>query len=187
MKDTLITTAIVLLLFATAIITVPLVLSDDDGEWGAYRQHSIGVAAVADPVYTQECGSCHMAYPPGLLPARSWNKLMAGLEDHFGDNAELEASLHQSISTYLAGNSADRSSYRRSRKIDASINAGEAPLRITETPYFRHEHDEIPARMVQDNPEVRSFSNCNACHSKAQQGWFDEDGVRIPGVGAWHD
>ena len=41
-----------------------------------------GTAALADsgrampatvpPAYVQECGSCHAAYPPGMLPARSW-------------------------------------------------------------------------------------------------------------------
>lgn len=183
MKNTLVITA---LLFIAGIITLPLVFSGEH-ELGEYRQRSIGVASVSSPVYTQECGSCHMAYPPGLLPARSWEKMMSGLEDHFGDNAELEAQVHKTITEYLVGNSADNSSYRRSRKIDRSINGNDAPLRITDTPYFRHEHDEIPARMVKDNQEVRSFSNCNACHSKAAEGWFDEDGVRIPGVGRWED
>ena len=39
------------------------------------------------PAYTQECGSCHLAYPPGLLPALSWQRLMGGLDRHFGTDA----------------------------------------------------------------------------------------------------
>ncbi|NML15911.1 hypothetical protein [Azohydromonas caseinilytica] len=26
------------------------------------------------PAYRQECGSCHVAYPPGMLPAASWQR-----------------------------------------------------------------------------------------------------------------
>ena len=28
--------------------------------------------------YSQECAACHLAYPPGLLPAASWQALPAG-------------------------------------------------------------------------------------------------------------
>ncbi len=28
---------------------------------------------IVPPAYTQECASCHAAYPPGMLSARSWN------------------------------------------------------------------------------------------------------------------
>ncbi|MDH5218993.1 MAG: diheme cytochrome c, partial [Gammaproteobacteria bacterium] len=47
------------------------------------------VAVVTDSLYKEECSACHMAYQPGLLPARSWEKMMDNLADHFGENAEL--------------------------------------------------------------------------------------------------
>lgn len=178
-------TVLFLSLIVAGIATIPLVMSDDD--WHEYRQHSQGVASVSNPVYAEECGSCHMAFPAGLLPAPSWQKIMAGLEDHFGDNAELPADIHQQITAYLLENSADHSDYRRSRNITNSIPDGEIPVRITDTAYFRHEHDEIPDRMVKQNDKVRSFSNCNACHEKAEQGLFDEDNINIPGIGRWDD
>lgn len=28
------------------------------------------------PKYQQECSSCHVAYPPDMLPAASWQRLM---------------------------------------------------------------------------------------------------------------
>ena len=33
-----------------------------------------------DPVWKAECGSCHIAYPPALLPAASWRAVMSGLD-----------------------------------------------------------------------------------------------------------
>ena len=35
--------------------------------------HATGNLVVAPHAkHQQECGSCHVAYPPGLLPAASW-------------------------------------------------------------------------------------------------------------------
>lgn len=182
MKPTLI---ILSILFTTCVLTIPVVFSDDD--WREYRQQSIGVSSVSTPLYKEECGSCHMAYPPGLLPATSWEKIMTHLDNHFDDNAELDAYTYKSISTFLTNNSADKSSYRRSKKIINSLVNSDQPIRITETPYFKHEHDEIPRKMVNDNKQVNSFSNCNACHANAEQGLFDEHSIHIPGYGHWDD
>ena len=128
-----------------------------------------------------------MAYPPGLLPTRSWKKLMAGLENHFGDNAELDSETFKSISEFLVSNSADDSNYRRSRKIMRSLSNKDAPIRISKTPYIINKHDEIPDRLIKYNKKVNSLSNCSACHNKAEQGLFSEHGVNIPGYGRWDD
>ena len=78
------------------------------------------------PLYTQECGSCHVAYPPGLLPAPSWQHLMGGLKQHFGSDASLDAAATASLSAWLQGN--------------ASRRRGEAPPedRITRSAWFVH-------------------------------------------------
>ena len=132
--------------------------------------------------YVDECGSCHMAYPAMLLPEQSWRKIMAGLEDHFGENAELDGTTRTEIEKYLVRES-DRQTYRKMFR-----NLGNAtPLRITELPYFVNKHDEIPARMVAGNEKVKSLSQCNVCHRDAERGRFDEDNIVIPGFGRWDD
>jgi len=147
-----------------------------------YGDNGRQVSAASDPVYAEECGSCHLAYPAMLLPGESWQKIMAGLEDHFGENAELDAQTRGQIENFLVRESA-RVSYRKLFR-----NLGNAaPLRITELPYFVHEHDEIPARFIIGNDQVKSLSQCNACHRDAEKGLFDEDDVVIPGVGRWDD
>jgi hypothetical protein len=137
--------------------------------------------------YVQGCGGCHFPYQPGLLPTGSWEKIMAGLEDHFGDNAELSEEEAAPIRKFLLDNAADKVNRGLSNRVMSSLGDDPAPLRITDTHYFRHEHDEIHGRMVTGNPEVGSFSNCDACHTYAMKGSFDEHQVRIPGYGRWDD
>ena len=159
------------------------------GERGKYYSRRGGgrLRAELDPQYTEECGACHFAYPPQFLPARSWRKLMDGLADHFGENAELDPAVREQLTAYVSANAAETSNAMVSRKLMRGVEADAEPLRISELPYFVKEHREIPARMIADNPEVKSLSHCAKCHQDAAQGNFDEHGVRIPGFGRWED
>jgi hypothetical protein len=132
--------------------------------------------------YQEECGSCHLAYPAKLLPARSWHQIMTTLPDHFGDDASLEPQLQADILAYLSANSASN----KSRMI-SGVHDNAVPERITTLPYFKRKHHEIPERMVQGNPKVGSFSQCDACHGDAAKGKFSEHTVDIPGFGRWDD
>jgi hypothetical protein len=144
------------------------------------------VAPAADPTYVKECGACHFAYQPGLLPERSWRKLLApdALVDHFGANAELDEAPRTAILDFLVANSADKSYYKRSKKIMTSLRSDEAPLRITDVPYIRRKHHEIPADLIKSD-KVKSLSFCDACHQGAERGTYDDDTVNIPGYGNW--
>ncbi len=142
-------------------------------------------ASTQNPKYTAECGACHVAYPPALLPARSWGKLMTGLADHFGEHAELAPVDTKAITDYLTANAGDRSA--GGTRMARSVPDGQTPLRITDLPYFKREHREVPARMVTGNDKIRSFSNCDACHARALQGSFREREIKIPGRGSRED
>ncbi|WP_038248760.1 diheme cytochrome c [Ghiorsea bivora] len=162
-------------------------IADDDGDehegfFSRFSQSNVKVPQ--SKLYQSDCASCHMAYQPNLLPSASWEKVMApkALEDHFGDNAEINEQDRLSILAYLKTYAADNKGKRLLR-----FNRGEAPLRVTELRYFKREHNEIPKRMVQDNPKVRSLSNCLACHTGAERGNYGERGIRISGYGYWED
>jgi hypothetical protein len=120
-----------------------------------------------------------MAYPPGLLPERSWRKMMAELDKHFGQNASLDAAATKAILGYLVENSAERGTSRRSARFLAAIPATATPLRITENAHFTREHREVTPD-VWKLPKVGSPANCNACHSDAEDGSFSERNVKIP-------
>jgi hypothetical protein len=126
-----------------------------------------GVALL--PKYSQECAACHVAYPPGMLPADSWRRLLSKLPHHFGTDASLDAATVKVLESWLGANAG---TYKRVR---------EAPPedRITQAPWFIRKHDEVPGA-VWKRPAVKSAANCAACHTRADQGDFDEHTVRIP-------
>jgi hypothetical protein len=132
------------------------------------------VGPVTDELYLKECGGCHMAYSPGLLPERSWRRIMSGLTNHFGDNAELKAPERDRILAYLTRNAADLGASWRSRAILASIPAGETPTRITKTPHIDGIHGGLLDPIFKGRPQVKSLAECAACHPKAPQGSFGE-------------
>ena len=123
---------------------------------------------VNNPTYKSECGSCHVAYPPALLPASSWRAILDGLDRHFGTNAALDDKSLAEIRTFVLKNAGkDRSS------------SAKPVLRITETPWFKREHREVPAS-IWSSAKVKSPSNCGACHQGADEGNFEESSISIP-------
>lgn len=120
------------------------------------------------PLYQQECGSCHVAFPPELLPAASWQRLLADLPHHFGSDASLDEAGTKTLGAWLAANA-------------GSGRRAEAPPqdRITRSAWFLREHDEVSAATWK-RPAVQRASNCAACHTQADQGDFRERNIRIP-------
>ena len=168
---------------------IGVVYADGFGEWFEGHERHEGrsyVTTVNSPLYTKECGSCHFAYQPSWLPARSWKKMMNGLSDHFGDNAEINPEDKATISQYLLAEASDVKVHRKSRKLMRGIG-GDTPLRISTLPYIQSKHDEIPSRLITGNAKVGSLANCSACHIQASRGNFGEHGVRIPNYGRWED
>ncbi len=140
------------------------------------------VMPVGNKTYKEECGSCHLAYQPGLLPAKSWEKLLTekALNEHFGENAALGNAALKEIHDYAVANAADKSWHKRSRKVAAATAEGDAPLRITELRFIKRTHQKIPEKMIKGNQDVKSLSYCNACHTQAEDGVYDSDTVSIP-------
>jgi hypothetical protein len=143
---------------------------DDDGGGDRRALEHGRRAGPPDPAYVKECGACHVAYAPALLPAASWRALFAGLDRHFGEDASVEPPIRAALERWVVERSAP----------DPRAAPREPPLRITELRWFRDEHDEVPADAAA-RPSIRSLSNCGACHPGAERWDFDEDRVRIPG------
>ncbi len=124
------------------------------------------------PRYTQECAACHIAYPPGLLPAASWQRLMANLPRHFGTDASLDAATAREIGSWLNQHAGTARKVRR----DPTPPPED---RISRAAWFTREHREVPAATWK-LPAVKSAANCAACHTRADDGDFSERHIRIP-------
>jgi len=161
-------------------VTMPAAQADDDdreekyagkysGKYGGENRGKPLQPAQTNAKFHQECSSCHIAYAPGLLPAESWRKMMAGLDQHFGSDASLDAGDNREITAFLVNNASNRWS------------APTAPLRISEAAWFKHKHDEREINpSVWKNPKVKSPANCEACHTQAERGDFSERNITMP-------
>ena len=131
-------------------------------------------------LWRAECGSCHLAFHPTLLPLRSWEALLAGQRDHFGDDLALDAATLAGLRDFYTPNAAESALTEAAWKTDRSIPPGETPLRITETEYWKRKHRDISQRTWERDP-VRTKANCAACHLDAEQGTFEDAAMRPPG------
>lgn len=162
---------------------------DDNHNDGHYRRkrrkrhrgddHDGGyLKPVNNPTYETECGECHFLYQPELLPSSSWIKILNRLDDHFGEEIELDPDSKKIISNYLKSNGADNFSAKLSAKIMRSLR-NNVPMRITDIPYIREKHHEINAEVLK-RESIGALSNCVACHTTAEKGIYEDDHVKIP-------
>lgn len=137
-----------------------------------------GVAALPKNfTWELECSSCHMAFHPSLLPAKSWGAIMSGLGQHFGEDASLDATATKEITDYLVSHSAetwDSQAANRFRNIDPAH-----PLEITATQFWTRMHHDISPTIF-SSKAVGAKQNCSACHQDAASGMFAPQSISIP-------
>ena len=119
--------------------------------------------------YVEECGSCHVPYPPQRMTQAGWDTQMRHLPHHFGTDASIDEAARKSILSFLMANASPKEK-----------NAPTEPTaRLTKTRGFVKEHGNTP-------PKGQSFSNCSACHMQAEKGDFSERTLKTP-AGWRHD
>lgn len=165
-----------LLLLAVAVFTA---------WWFQYRVSEGGLAFVGESLpqsalWNEECGGCHQAFHPSLLPARSWKSLLAQQDRHFGDDLGLDAASIAQILAFAEANAAEQGETEAAWKINRSVPVNATPQRITETLYWVKKHREIAAADW-TQPLVKSKANCPACHLDAEAGTYEDAAMRVPG------
>jgi hypothetical protein len=121
------------------------------------------------PAYKTECSGCHVAYPPDMLPAASWRRVMDNLPHHYGTDASLDPATAKKLSAWLA-------SHAGNVHTSSAAPVGD---RITQSTWFVRQHREV-STATWKRASIRSAANCSACHAQADQGVFNEHEVRIP-------
>ena len=104
------------------------------------------------PAYQQECGSCHLAYPAGLLPASSWHRIMDGLDQHYGSDASLDAQTTRQIGAWLQAHAATR---RRTSQAPPQDRITRSSLVRTQAPQDRP--DGVATRQRQERGQLRGL------------------------------
>ena len=121
---------------------------------------------VSAPQYRDECGSCHVPYPPALLSAAQWRQVMNSLQHHYGTDASVDAAARDAITRLLV----DRSGR-------AGGTSGGLP-RISTGRWFVKEHREASAHFKR--PAVKGAADCGACHRAADGGDYSERSLVLP-------
>ena len=117
-----------------------------DNAWNASEENA---------TWRAECGACHMAFPPALLPANDWLEIMSRLDQHFGTDASLDAGRQQEISQYL----------QRKGASNYLFASGEALPRITTSDRFLGKHRS--AVRLWRKGQISTLSDCAACHKNS--------------------
>jgi len=142
-----------LILMAGLVLAAALVASN---ALGAGFFHS-----VRDPDTKRECGACHMAYPPSLLPARSWARIIGHLDSHFGENASMAEPTRARILAFMTQNAGD--SGLANGWFMRGVPVSATPARITDMPFWRSIHGAFPVNSFK-RPGVKKAGNCIGCH-----------------------
>jgi hypothetical protein len=109
-------------------------------------------------------------YPPNLLSDTSgWEEVMDDLQNHFGDNAEVEESARLRIKRYLVDHAADSGRRFGSRTY---------PPRLTATLWFRRTHGEV--KRYFEKTRTGSPANCGTCHPQAERLSYAKKEIRLP-------
>ncbi len=163
---------------SAAVLLPPYLVAAGDTPLTQSRYSAVDYERI-HPLFVQECASCHTLYPPFLLPKASWKKMMATLEDHFGDDASLDGADRADIENYLLKNSAESSSKEAAFYILHSLDPKKDIIAISQTPYWKKRHKDIDPNDFKTTA-VRSKANCKACHGKFESGLIEDNLIEIP-------
>jgi len=146
------------------------------GAWLADKPAS-GYRALATPaVYAGECGDCHHAYHPSLRSETTWRAIMAGLDDHYGEDASVDATSAKVIEAFLTSNAAGTFDTQVAQRIGRFATPD---FRITRTRYWKHRHHDIPAAVYR-HKKIGSRVNCKGCHGDADSGLYANSEIHFP-------
>jgi hypothetical protein len=129
------------IILATMIQNAPLWAHDEP--WQPHEESA---------AYRSECGVCHVAFPPALLPTDDWLAILSQLERHYGANAGLEEKTHKEIAGFLQRNGAN----------GPSVGDRDDAPRITNTDWFVRKHPGVIRRFQKG--QLKSLVDCGACH-----------------------
>lgn len=155
-------------LAACGAVALPLAASQAAPPVVAAPSAAPGVASPARAptpaaAYAEECAACHVAYPARLLATSQWSAVLSALDAHYGVDATVDPQTLALVARHLgvAGGVPHPGAQPQPTALP----------RITAQRWFVREHREANGMRGADK-----LSQCDACHSGATQGRFEEPG-----------
>lgn len=134
-------------------------------------------------LYETECGACHIAYPPALLPSASWVRLLSELPEHFGEDASLPEESLSVLSTWLENHAAEQWDTKAAHAFQ-QVNP-DKPYQVTATPFWQRHHKDLPPALFASKA-VGGAGNCRACHLDVRgaqsSAGFTRSAIKVPTV-----
>jgi cytochrome b len=132
------------------------------------RDEDLHRAALKAQAWSKECGGCHLAYSPALLPFTSWQRTIDEQDRHFGEDLGLTAAAGQRLLDHARKEAPPSWA---AWKLAASAGPGKPPLEITATAFWRDAHASLPEAAFKP-PVSAGRHECEACHRDAGSGIF---------------
>lgn len=149
------------------------------GSWGARPSGWRPMSDQPDfSLFEAECGACHALYHPSLLPAPEWERLMAGLDEHFGEDASLLPRASARIRALLIANGNLRWDTEVANELRGRRDPAR-PMEVTANGWWLEQHRDL-RELASDLPGVGSPGNCDGCHPDAVEGRFEGHRIAVP-------
>ncbi|WP_322744387.1 cytochrome C [Coleofasciculus sp. LEGE 07092] len=102
-------------------------------------------------LYLENCGSCHVALPPEVMPTDTWRTLLLEPEQHYGQQLkQISRPFIFIVWDYLRA---------FSRPL---VQEEQTPFRLTQSPYFKALHPRV------ELPRTVNATSCVSCHQNAR-------------------
>ena len=103
-------------------------------------------------------------------------KIMANLENHFGDDASIDDETNKKILEFLRQNSAEKSSSKWAIKF-----AKNDDIAITSSPFWQKAHESLDKEVFK-REKIKSKANCAACHENIEKGLISKALIKYEAI-----
>jgi len=170
-----------------AILLILVIITSSVGYFWGYLTQSenqpylpfVGPDLPDNALWDEACGECHLAYHPTLLLARIWQQILNEQHEHFEEDLDLDEETLVALHTFAVKNAAESMQTEAAWKMQHTTPKEYSKLRITKTPYWVEQHQNI-AEEIWQHPDVIFKGNCGVCHLDAEQGTFEDAAMRLP-------
>ena len=126
--------------------------------------------------FAHECAQCHTLYAPFMQTSDKHEKIMANLENHFGDDASIDDETNEKILEFLRQNSAEKSDSKWAIKF-----AKNDDIAITSSPFWQKAHENLDKEIFKRD-KIKSKANCAACHENIEKGLISKALIKYEAI-----